>query len=202
MTQIFLSYLLTSLVGTVAALVLFLIRPLTKKWFSAFWHYYVWAVVLLVMLVPLKADVQKVNLWEEKIEKIDSNASIKTGFDVVTENENIVQIKSEMVKTEAAAMGEEAKEESQQKTVPEEKTVVKKHQNETKTDKDYYDLSEEIVDALKYYPLPMYDLLRLIEPCITTTEYSVQFTLLQKNALTSASEVTAEETLQQKQQEL
>ena len=134
MTEVFLSYLLTSLVGTVAALVLFLIRPLTKKWFSASWHYYVWLVVLLVMLVPLKADVQKVNLWEEKVEEIDSNASIKTGFDVVTENENIVQIKSETVKPEAAAMGEEAKEESQQKTVPEEKTVVKKHQNETKTD--------------------------------------------------------------------
>jgi len=69
--------------------------------------------------------------------------------------------------------------------------------DETKTDKDYCDLAQEIVDALKYYPLPMYDLLRIIEPCITSTEYTVQFTLLQTSALTAASEVTAAETIQQ-----
>lgn len=91
MTQVFLSYLLTSLVGTVAALVLFLIRPFTKKWFSASWHYYVWAVVLLVMLVPLKADVQKVFPKENEAliaaEQVEED--IRLEKDVHTEGEVI-----------------------------------------------------------------------------------------------------------------
>lgn len=69
MTQVFLSYLLTGLIGAVTFGVLLLVRPFTKKCFSASWHYYAWIIVLLVMLVPLKADVEIINLQDnEKVQ--------------------------------------------------------------------------------------------------------------------------------------
>ncbi len=54
MTQSFIAFLLTSGIGTVLALLLCLFRPLTEKIFSARWHYYMWLVVLLVMMLPLR----------------------------------------------------------------------------------------------------------------------------------------------------
>ena len=49
----------------------------------------------------------------------------------------------------------------------------------SKTEKDYYDLAEEIGENLKCYPLPMYQLMNVIKPKLKTTEYSFKFTLLQ-----------------------
>lgn len=66
----------------------------------------------------------------------------------------------------------------------------------TKTQSDYYALAQQIVDALTYYPHPMYDLLALIEPKLTSVEYSTMFTLLQTRALTAAANATSNETIQ------
>lgn len=90
MTQVFLSYLILSLIGTVSALIFLLIRPITKKCFSASWHYYSWFVVLLVMLVPLRVDIQNINLSESK--NADTAIEIIANIfqeDVISENENI-----------------------------------------------------------------------------------------------------------------
>ena len=50
MAQLFTSYILTSIAGTFLALILILLRPVTRKLFSGSWHYYMWLVVLLVMI--------------------------------------------------------------------------------------------------------------------------------------------------------
>ncbi len=55
--------------------------------------------------------------------------------------------------------------------------------NETKTEKDWYNLAEEMAESLRCYPLPMYNLTNLIKPKLTSSEYSAQFVILQKRIL-------------------
>ncbi|HAB66927.1 MAG TPA: hypothetical protein DCE23_06125, partial [Firmicutes bacterium] len=57
----------------------------------------------------------------------------------------------------------------------------------TKTEEQLYNLSEEVAEALKYYPLPMYQLTNLIKPRLTSVEFNYKFTLLQTRILTEAS---------------
>lgn len=66
----------------------------------------------------------------------------------------------------------------------------------SKTEKDYYELAEEIAETYTYYPNPMYDLLNLIKPHLTSVEYSTSFTLLQTKTLTTASKATSNESIQ------
>ena len=67
----------------------------------------------------------------------------------------------------------------------------------TKNDEEKYMLAQEIATSLKYYPLPMYDLIKLIEPSIETTEYTVSLNVLITKTLTEATQVTSNETIQQ-----
>ena len=57
MEQIFTAFLLTSAIGTALALVLALLRPVTRKSFSVSWHYYMWLIVLLAMVLPVKLNM-------------------------------------------------------------------------------------------------------------------------------------------------
>lgn len=50
--DLFRSLLLTSCIGAALSIVLLVLRPLTKRHFSSSWHYYLWLVVLVVMMVP------------------------------------------------------------------------------------------------------------------------------------------------------
>ena len=54
MAQILPALLLTSGMGTALALLLTLLRPITRRGFSAAWHYYMWLIVLLVMILPIR----------------------------------------------------------------------------------------------------------------------------------------------------
>ena len=67
----------------------------------------------------------------------------------------------------------------------------------TKTDEEKYMLAQEIATTLKYYPLPMYDLLKLIEPSIETTEYKVSLNVLLTKTLTEGTKATSNETIQE-----
>lgn len=80
MTKLFSSFLITSAVGAVLAIIITAVRPLTKKIFSAGWHYYMWLSVLLVMMIPLSV----------KLPNISTKTSIaaKTAASVVTVSEN------------------------------------------------------------------------------------------------------------------
>ena len=51
---IFKSMLLCSLIGTVLFGVLCLIRPLTERFFSSSWHYFIGLFVMLIMILPIR----------------------------------------------------------------------------------------------------------------------------------------------------
>lgn len=55
--NIFKTVLVMSLVGGIVTLLLLLLRPLTKRVFSASWHYFVWIAVLAVMIFPARIDL-------------------------------------------------------------------------------------------------------------------------------------------------
>lgn len=55
--KIFLSVVITSIIGTVLFFVLWLLKPITRKVFSASWNYYIWVCVLAVMIIPLRVTL-------------------------------------------------------------------------------------------------------------------------------------------------
>ena len=58
--------------------------------------------------------------------------------------------------------------------------------DETKTEEDYYQLEKEMMEALKCFPFPMYNLSNYISTKFTSTEYRFKFALLQEKILTEA----------------
>lgn len=55
--ELFKALLITSLAGSVLAVVISLLRPITKKLFGYSWHYYIWLCVLFVMVMPVRFSV-------------------------------------------------------------------------------------------------------------------------------------------------
>lgn len=55
--ELFKALLITSLAGSALAVVVSLLRPITKKIFGYSWHYYIWLCVLFVMLMPVRFNV-------------------------------------------------------------------------------------------------------------------------------------------------
>lgn len=55
--ELFKALLITSLAGSALAVVISLLRPITKKLFGYSWHYYIWLCVLFVMLMPVRFSV-------------------------------------------------------------------------------------------------------------------------------------------------
>ena len=59
--KIFVSIIITSIIGTLLAVVLWLVKPITRKAFSASWNYYIWVCVLAVMIIPLRVTLPEKN---------------------------------------------------------------------------------------------------------------------------------------------
>ena len=74
--------------------------------------------------------------------------------------------------------------------------LVKLYETKNATEREFYDLAKEIADTLTYYPLPMHDLLRMIEPHFTTPSYVAGYNNLLRTTLTAASNATEQDTLQ------
>ena len=55
--QIILELLFLTLSGTALSLLFCLFRPLTGKVFSFRWHYYLWLIVLLRLILPVHVDM-------------------------------------------------------------------------------------------------------------------------------------------------
>lgn len=55
--DIFISIILPSMTGALLAGLITAIKPFTKKRFGYSWHYYIWLVVLLVMLLPVRIHI-------------------------------------------------------------------------------------------------------------------------------------------------
>lgn len=66
----------------------------------------------------------------------------------------------------------------------------------TKTEQDWCALAEDIAETLKYYPLPMYDLLRMIQPHLKSAECTAKYSTLLNTTLNEAAAATAEDVLQ------
>lgn len=54
MEQVIKSILLLSVAGTVLTALLLLLKPLTRRMFGSRWQYYIWLVVLVVMVLPVR----------------------------------------------------------------------------------------------------------------------------------------------------
>lgn len=52
---------LTSLLGTVFALILLALKPVTGKHFGESWQYYIWLVVLVAMLFPIRIEIPELS---------------------------------------------------------------------------------------------------------------------------------------------
>ncbi len=71
--------------------------------------------------------------------------------------------------------------------------LIKLYQRDhTKTEKDYYCLAEEIGEALKDFPLPMYNLINLLKANLTSQEYDFKFTILQTRLLNEGATANSE----------
>lgn len=66
----------------------------------------------------------------------------------------------------------------------------------SKSETDFVRLAEQLADALKYYPLPMWDLMKLIKPRITSSVGQANFYRAQREALETAKAATEDMVLQ------
>ena len=69
--------------------------------------------------------------------------------------------------------------------------LIKVYEHLNKSAEDYYSLALEITDNMKNYPLPMMDLLRLIEPHIAVID-KIKFNNLKRNTLQNIANITNE----------
>jgi len=75
--------------------------------------------------------------------------------------------------------------------------LIEAYKNDnTKTEEDYYNLAVEVVDALNYYPLPMYNVLNWIKTNVSSAAYQTAFDTLQYKALVKATSATNEQSIQ------
>lgn len=106
--QIFAFLISGSICGTLLAAVLILIRPLTRKIFSASWHYYVWVCVLALILIPIK-----ITLYDKPISAIhireETQAEEKT-LAIVTDNGEYIPVSADNTKEIALQKKYEAQE--------------------------------------------------------------------------------------------
>ncbi len=77
-TEIFKAIFFTSLIGTVLAAVLMLVKLITKKYFSSGWHYYMWLVVLLVMVLPVRFNLP------ERAQPVQNKETVSKASDMPT----------------------------------------------------------------------------------------------------------------------
>jgi len=91
--------LTSSLTGTVLFLIISAIRPITKKTFSANWHCFMWLVVLVIMLFPLKLELPSREINIKASENIITETTDKIMPDVFdatehTEKEKLSPLKN------------------------------------------------------------------------------------------------------------
>ncbi len=82
MEGIFKSILLMSAAGSVLALVLLCIKPVTKRLFSPRWQYCIWLAVLIAMVLPVKVSLPA----EPVLITMPENTSVQTQQSVTSEN--------------------------------------------------------------------------------------------------------------------
>jgi len=77
---LFKAVLITSALGTLLALTVSALKPITRSRFSSAWHYYVWLIVLVVMVMPVRLSFE---------EKPPQSIARETVTDVTQETQQI-----------------------------------------------------------------------------------------------------------------
>ena len=88
--ELFKALLITSLAGSVLAVVISLLRPITKKLFGYSWHYYIWLCVLFVMLMPVRFNVNTTPAPNIATQTVQTQQTVVSEQPETTEN--IMQI--------------------------------------------------------------------------------------------------------------
>jgi len=110
MTQIFTALLLTSGIGTALALILTLLKPITRKVFSGGWHYYMWLIVLLVMILPVRLNLpekpvitppisETLTITDDQIENTEIPIIIETQPEQIIQEQPIQPEKASTIQT-------------------------------------------------------------------------------------------------------
>ncbi len=91
MKTFFMEILSLSLSGTFVGLIILLIRPLTGKYFSKSWNYYIWLLVLVRLLLPfsIEADFLKLSSASISLEQAETSTDFTTDTNAQTPSENI-----------------------------------------------------------------------------------------------------------------
>ena len=85
-SEIFKALLITSLSGSALAIVISLLRPITKKIFGYSWHYYIWLCVLFVMLMPVRFNVNPPSAPSIVTQTVRTQQTVVTEQPETTEN--------------------------------------------------------------------------------------------------------------------
>lgn len=97
LVYMFKSLLITSLIGIAATLVLALLRPFTKKYFSSVWHYYIWLVVLVVMILPVRISLPEQTQVISEIEAVDVLKEEAVIYNEIQQAEQETELNTEQV---------------------------------------------------------------------------------------------------------
>lgn len=84
--ELFKALLITSLAGSVLAVVISLLRPITKKLFGYSWHYYIWLCVLFVMLMPVRFNVNPMPVPNIATQTVQTQQTVVSEQPETTEN--------------------------------------------------------------------------------------------------------------------
>ena len=85
-SEIFKALLITSLAGSALAVVISLLRPITKKIFGYSWHYYIWLCVLFVMLMPVRFNVNPPSAPSITTQTVQTQQTVVSEQPETTEN--------------------------------------------------------------------------------------------------------------------
>ena len=97
LVYMFKSLLITSLIGIAATLVLALLRPFTKKFFSSVWHYYIWLVVLAAMILPVRISLPDQTQVISEIEAVDVSKEEAVIYNEIQQAEQETELNTEQV---------------------------------------------------------------------------------------------------------
>lgn len=94
---IFKAILVTSLIGTALTLLLTVIKPITRKFFSSRWNYYVWLIVLIAMIVPFRftepvtTQQSEANTFYSPIQEIAQEEMTEAGEEMINPSAQLVE---------------------------------------------------------------------------------------------------------------
>lgn len=88
LTQIFKTVLILSAVGSVLTVLFTLLRPITKKYFTAQWNYYIWCAVLAVMVLPVSIPTSDVITHDTAVVYNGFAANAEYAADVISFDQN------------------------------------------------------------------------------------------------------------------